>query len=254
MTNGSRQSPLAIVLFIALAVASGALFFVLTLGLWGTVHLAISVLAFLSALALIWKYIEFMADRIEQWKSNFAPYMALGVLLVLYLAAVLLYAGWSSLLPALWIGYFLVHLFTLAVVVIAGVLLLWYAQYAGRQDREARSGVSRISEMQLLLASVQSSVALASSWSDSDKAALHRAVSALIEKVRFSDPMATGELMFTDMSLTEQIRQLSEEAGKLDVDHPLHDERSLEPAEMLRKLQSLSAQVDQRNARLLVSK
>lgn len=254
MTSGKVQSPLVVILFIAFAAVAGVLFFLLSLGMWGTVHFAISALALLVSLGLLWKYIEFVAGRREQWKVQWIPYMALGVLLLLYVASTLVYTGLASLLPTLWIGYFLVHAVTLAVVVVLGVLLLWFIRYAGAQEREVRSGVGRLSEMQLLLASLQSSIAQTPVWADSDKAALERSVSALIEKVRFSDPMTTDELLLTDMGLADQIRQLSEDAAKLDADHPLHDERSVEPADVLRKLQSLSHQIDRRNARLLAGK
>jgi hypothetical protein len=236
-----------LVIYLAFAAVTLACFFVL----WGheasTASFRVSLLAVLAAETALWQYANYMNRNLERVKRSVPAYLALGTVLAAYFALTIVYSLFTALAKFVQPYYLLLHLITLAAVIVVGALLLLFTRSTEKHERAARTHVSGLREIEFSLRQLQGQVAI---MNGAGKQHLVKAIDEFIESVQYSDPVTPDSIAGQDLMLLEELRNLNEIAASMNrvggQDHEL--------GPIFDQIQQLRQKWKLRNERLLALK
>lgn len=209
-------------------------------------NLFVALLAVLVAETAAWVYAHYGFANSESLRRSAPGYIGLGVVVFGYWAAVSVY-----LVLVVFVGVALWHvplqLLTFAgAAVLAGIMMI-FIKLVGQGESKERFQVSQWQTLQSALHDLERKL-------DGRQAPgveeTRKVLAALIEQVRYSDPVAPYEIMQQDQSMHNEIVLLQYEIVEV-LDDEL-ETRSLLP--VARKLREMAAQVASRNERILAMK
>jgi len=172
----------------------------------------VSLGAVLLAETALWLYASHIVRHPGSVKRMVPAWLALGVVLAAYFVLTLVYSLLTALAEYFLPYYLLLHLITLAAAVVIGALLLLFARSTEKSEREVRTHVSGLREIEFSLRQLQDSVAL---MNGPGKQQLEQTIAEFIESVRYSDPVTPDAIAGQDLMLLEELRNLNEIAASM---------------------------------------
>lgn len=238
------------VLYIVVVCTTAAVFFTI----WGRYASAatfwISLASILIAETALWKYVDHLVRNLERAKRMVPGYAALGTVIAAYFVLTVIYslfAGWSEFALRV---FLLLQSLTLAAAVILCGLIMVFIQAAMKQELDIEPQVAGFLEMERCLKQLQSNVA---KINVPGKDRLETAVAELIEKVRFSDPIAPAAIAIQDQILLDEAKILNDEvASILTLSNAENQALSLETVAI--RIDRLQQKLVERNAQVLAMK
>lgn len=238
-------------IFLVIYLAVGAVTLAGFIVLWG--HAAdaapfwVSLAAVLLSETALWLYANYMIRNPERVKRTVPAYLALGVVLAAYFALTVIYSLFTAWAEFVLPYYLLLHLITLAAAVILGGLLLLFTGATEKQEREIRTQINGLREIEFSLKQLQGHVA---ALNGPGKQQLEQSIADFIESVQFSDPITPDSIAGQDLMLLEELRNLNEIAASMNriggQDHDL--------GPIIDQIQQLRRKWKLRNERLLALK
>lgn len=246
MMQDRHGTRISLVIYIAFVAVTLACFFVL----WGheafTASFWVSLLAVLLSETALWQYADYMILNLERVKRTVPAWLALGTVLAAYFVLTVVYSLFAALAKFVEPYYLLLHLITLAAVVV-GALLLLFTRSTENHESATRTHVSGLREIEFSLRQLQGQVAV---LNGAGKQQLVNAIDEFIESVRFSDPVTPDSIAGQDLMLLEELRNLNEIAASMSraggQDHEL--------GPIFDQIQQLRQKWKLRNERLLALK
>ncbi|MGZ7441169.1 hypothetical protein [Paenibacillus sp. TH7-28] len=205
----------------------------------------ISLGALILAETVIWQYVSYWINHYERVKKNIPGFVALGTVAAGYLIAVFVYSFFAGIADRFLSGLVLLHILTLTIAVLLGGTILLFLNYALKSDDTTQAQVIHLYELESGLKSLLMSI---EAYGEAEAGEIKAVLTKLIEQVRFSDPVVPDALAYLDQDLLFRIDMLKEELGQGG------KEQSLAAESVLLRLQELKQLLDDRNARLLLSK
>ncbi|MCM3698973.1 hypothetical protein [Paenibacillus macerans] len=205
----------------------------------------ISLGALILAETVMWKYVSYWINHHERVKKNIPGFVALGTVAAAYLIAVFVYSFFAGIADRFLSGLVLLHILTLTIAVLLGGTILLFLNYALKSDDTTQAQVIHLYELESGLKSLLMSI---EAYGEAEAGEIKAVLTKLIEQVRFSDSVVPDALAYLDQDLLFRIDMLKEELGQAG------KEQSLAAESVLLRLQELKQLLDDRNARLLLSK
>ncbi|GJM73470.1 hypothetical protein HMSSN036_56860 [Paenibacillus macerans] len=142
-------------------------------------------------------------------------------------------------------GLVLLHILTLTIAVLLGGAVLLFLNYTLKSEETTQSQLIHLYEIESGLKSLLMKI---EAYGEAETEDIKSVLTKLIEQVRFSDPVVPNALAYLDQDLLFRIDMLKEELQQGE------KEQRLAPESVLLRLQELKHLLDDRNARLLLSK
>lgn len=236
-----------LVIYIAFVAVTLACFFVL----WGheasTDSFWVSLMAVLVAETALWQYADYMIRNLERVKRSVPAWLALGTVLAAYFVLTIVYSLFTALAKYVQPYYLLLHLITLAAVVVIGALLMLFTRSTESSEQATRTHVSGLREIEFSLRQLQGQVA---TINGAGKQQLVKAIDEFIESVQYSDPVTPDSIAAQDLMLLEELRNLNEIAASMN--RAGNEDHELGP--IFDQIQQLRQKWKLRNERLLALK
>ncbi|MEF2964226.1 hypothetical protein V3851_00160 [Paenibacillus sp. M1] len=205
----------------------------------------LSLVTLILAETAVWFYAHYWIQNYERVNRMIPGYTGLGVIVVGYLAAVIVYSLLSdAFLPG---AYTILHILTLAAAVVIGGIILIFINFTAAKEEETREQVAALHEMEAALKRLLGKLP---AYEEPQLSELKSVLAQLIEKVKYSDPVTPESLQMTDQQMLYQIHLLDEElsnAAEGDIEAPPFDLT-------LRRLRELGQSLTLRNEQVLISK
>lgn len=205
----------------------------------------VSLGALILAETVMWQYVSYWINHNERVKKNIPGFLALGAVIAAYLIAVFVYSFFAGIADRFLSGLVLLHILTLTIAVLLGGTVLLFLNYALKSDDTTQAQLIHLYEIESGLKSLLMSI---EAYGEAETGEIKAVLTKLIEQVRFSDPVVPDSLAYLDKDLLFRIDMLKEELQQGE------QKQSFTPESVLLRLQELKHLLDDRNARLLLSK
>jgi len=214
-------------------------FAVLSVSFW------ISLIAILLAETALWWYAVYMMQRLDSIRPVLPGYLAIGVVIAAYLAAVIFYSFFSGIADLALKWYVVIHLVTFVIAVFLIGLLLIFNRSHEDDDDETKAQIVKLHSIVMALQQLQHEL---KSHNGPLVEEIDQLVSALIEDVTYSDPITPKAIANHDHLLLKEVHQVNEELTLI-----LPGNSSSYQA-ILKRLQDFKLMLEQRNAQILLAK
>lgn len=242
-----RRANLLLIVYVIVVFTTLASFFVIWGGFVFTASFWISLASILLAETALWRYCDYVVRHLDQVRRMVPGYLLLGIVISAYFVLVVFYALFTGFADFALPLYFLLHLVTFAAAVILGIIAVVFIRAAGKHEQDIGFQTATLREMEIGLKQLQGTIGMIGG---SGKEQLEQAIAELIEKVRYSDPVAPALLAHEDRLLLEEIKLLNEEVSLKSGDE--NQDHSWEP--ITQRVRLLMQKLDLRNERVLAMK
>lgn len=244
MTSNRFAINISTVLYVAALAAVSAIFF----SLFSIFNISFWISLFVSCIALtaIWGYAVYIIRNLDQVKRFVPGYTAIGTVLVVYFAAVIIYSLFTNVAHVALRGYLLVHVLTMvSAIILVGLIMIWLRSVEDR-ELDTQSQVVHLQQIEMALQELERKLGLLEVEGMEE---VRRQVAALIENVRYSDPVTPKAIMYTDHQLLADIQLLSQQM------HDEHDKgQPLEANWINQRIADLQNRLSARNQQVLMAK
>lgn len=206
----------------------------------------ISLAAVVLAETALWRYIHYWLRNVDTVKRVIPGYLALGVVILAYLAAVLSYSLFTGIADLALRWYILIHILTFIFAIVVGGLILLFTKFTKVHEQDTQS---QMIELQVIESALKQLYSKIRSQDAPENKKIESIITDLIEDVRYSDPVAIHSISYINHQLLHSIQSLEEEVKwMLAVDKQLSIEM------VVQRLQDFKQLLIQRNEQLLTSK
>lgn len=241
MTSNRFAINISTVLYVAALAAVSAIFF----SLFSIFNISFWISLFVSCIALtaIWGYAVYIIRNLDQVKRFVPGYTAIGTVLVVYFAAVIIYSLFTNVAHVALRGYLLVHVLTMvSAIILVGLIMIWLRSVEDR-ELDTQSQVVHLQQIEMALQELERKLG---SLEVTGIEEVRRQVAELIENVRYSDPVTPKAVMYTDHQLLADIQLLSQQ---------MHDKgQPLEANWISQRIADLQNRLSARNQQVLMAK
>ncbi|KFN09136.1 Uncharacterised protein [Paenibacillus macerans] len=241
----AAASLIVLILYLVGLVSTISVFAIIRQGRMDSFSAWISLGALILAETVMWQYVTYWINHNERVKRNIPGFLALGTIAAAYLIAVFVYSFIAGIDGRFLSGLVLLHILTLTIAVLLGGAVLLFLNYTLKSDETTQSQLIHLYEIESGLKSLLMKI---EAYGEAGTGDIKSFLTKLIEQVRFSDPVVPDTLAYLDQDLLFRIDMLKEELQQGE------KEQRLAPESVLLRLQELKHLLDDRNARLLLSK
>lgn len=206
----------------------------------------ISLIAILIAETAIWYYSIFVIGHVDDVKKSVPGYMAIGVVVVLYWLAVILYSFFRGIAHFALGLYVSVHIVTLVTAIILCGLLMLFIRYNSKHEQNTKFHIAQLYEIESALKQVQIKM---KSVHSSQMEELNVLIARLIEKVHYSDPVTPDSLLYMNQQIMNSISTLD-----IEITAALSSDHEITNTVIIQYINDIQDRLAARNEQVLISK
>lgn len=246
--KSSRNPVLVSILFIGLLILTLSLFMILgTLPLWRG-HWSISLASLLLAEFAGYIYLLSGARNSKQMRHNVPGYIVIGTVIGLYIVAVIfdIVLFWFILNVSA-MTYLYIQIITASLAMIGIIVAVMTRNYISDQDKDVKNQNELMKQVLLSITAANFDV---SQRDEEQLRELHKSMTSLEDKVKYSDPVGHPSLIFIEESMLWQANELQKVMHDLNPDSS--GQYQLELPRTL--IASIMSDLHKRNQKLLMLK
>lgn len=246
MTPNRYGSVTIFILYVVALLATASIFSTLFDSFSITASFWISLFMIILAETGIALYSNYLIQHLEHVKRMLPGFVAVGVVLLIYFLVVVAFSLLTGIAGLALRWFVLVHILALAGTVIIIGLILLLTKSTQEHEQHSKNQIINLYHIETALKELQRKIQLLNL---SEMKEIDVLIKALIEKVHYSDPVATRPIHDMDQQFLEQIQSL-----EMEVSSVMTGEQQISAERIRQYIDDLNVRLKHRNELLLQSK